>query len=52
MQQGLPSAYDYSDYVCVYDNEINRAAFASPNFKNFKAEVAKIIISNFKDYVP
>jgi len=52
MQQGLPAAYDFSDYVCVYDNEINRAAFANPLFKNFKADLVKLIISNAKDFIP
>ena len=52
MQQGLPAAYEYSDYVSVYDTEINRAAFAAPLFKNFKSDVANIIISNFRDFVP
>lgn len=51
MQQGLPAAYDYSDFLYVVAEGSNLDKLASLGTTNFRQELAVIIVKNFKDYV-
>jgi hypothetical protein len=52
MQQGLPAAYDYADYIYVINDVNNAPNLATINFKNFRDELRKIMIENLREYIP
>lgn len=51
MQQGLPAAYDFSDYVYVLDESGNADKLANLG-NSFRQDLAALLINNFKDYIP